>query len=402
MKKLIIIAAVLLVCLFTFQTVADDVATNETTNETPMNLISFDLDQDYYRVGDKLSGNIILHLNEYIDPSEILDVKISSVFKSVEDSMSLENVLLNTSKLFVMSEEQKGVADGEPTKILSFLDAGEQSVAVKIPQYANVEDFALDVSAEADSTLEDVKIDVNYDGEIDWYYLGDFVDWEDNYVKPADFIEPAFDVKKILDNNTYYCQVIDFPHSIDYQITAQYKKLQAGGDIKAVILSFSDPLYPTQGEAECDLPEQASMDWASCSVHTSYGLVGENLVCIYSETMQEGNELYSVQVDSGATDTAYRCAKEGEDYSCQAVVLSDYAIKIKGAQYTKILNSAIDFLQWQYAPDSVLWALRKYVGSSEPYDFAPICQDLECAVEFKFMANGSGQLTLSNLDIDYD
>ncbi|MBU2589323.1 MAG: hypothetical protein KKB39_01020 [Nanoarchaeota archaeon] len=403
MKKLMIIIVALLVAVFTFQTIAEDSnLTNQTTNETFIDLIEIDLDKDYYSVGEKLSGKIILHLSEYIYPNENLNVKISSVFKSVEDSMNFEDILINTSKLYVKSEEKTTLGQSDTTKVLSFLEAGEQSIAVKIPQYANIENIALDVSAPGDSTLNDVKMDVTNDGEIDWYYLGNFIQWKENYTIPKTFLEPASDVKKILDNNTYYCQIINFPHSIDYEISAQYKKLQTGGDIKALILSFSDPFYPTVGEAECDLPEQTSTNWVSCSIHTNYGLAGENLVCIYSSTRIQGNELYSVQVDSGATNTAYRCSKDNEQYSCQAAVLSDYAIKIKGAKYTKTLNSTINFLQWQYVPNSILWALRKFVGSSEPVDFPPICRELECAIEFKFIANGTGQITLSNLDIDFD
>lgn len=389
--------------LLTFQgTVQATNGANETSNETIAELIDINLAKDYFQVGEKVSGTITLHLSEYVNPDEQVRARISSVFESDENSMGFEDVLLNLSKLFVKSQEGIELGLGEQSKILSFVDQGEQSVAVKIPQYANVESIALDVSAPADSTLNDVRLDVLDDEEIEWYYLGDFVDWDSSYRTPEDFIEPAQDVKKILNNNTYYCQIIDFPYSIDYEISAQYSKLQQGGDIKAVILTYDDPRYPIGGEADCDLPEQDETAWATCSIHTDYGLAGENLVCIYSSKMQEGNELYSVQVDSDPTDSAYVCSYENGLYTCHAATLSDYAIKMKGAEYSKVLNSAIDFLQWQYFPESILLSIWRYVGSSEPYGFSPICQDLECAIEFKFIANGTGQMTLENLDIEYD
>ncbi len=399
MKRLTIVLIVLIISLFTFQGLAEDSSSNETVSEP----IVIDLDKGYFKVGEKLSGNVILNLSEYVDSEENLEIILSAVFDSVEDSMTLEDVLSNLSLAYTLSEEKLELGESAESKTLSFLQSGEKSLGVRLPQYSNIESVDMSISAPAESELHDVKIDVLNDGEIDWYYLGEMLNWEEEYHAAEDFVEPAMDIKKLVDNETYYCQIIDFPYSIDYEVTAEYKKTGEGGDIKAILLTYDDPLYPESASAECDLPEQETTSWSSCSISTDYGLAGENLVCVYSSLMDEGNELYSVQVDSAETDTAYRCTRDDEGlYSCQKALLSDYAIKVRGATYDKVLNSDIDFGQWQYSPESILWALRKYVGSSEPADFTPVCQELQCPIEFKFIANGSGPMTLSNLDIEYD
>lgn len=407
MRKLaiLLVAGLLLLALCLHSNTALVNAQND-TNASSVKLISIELAKNNFIVNDTVEGKLKILLSGPMKPDEEISLRLLRFLGSTEKTLTLKEALVNASIKFAESEGKKEAANPGDSKSIAIINGSKQSVIVKMPQYSNVESIEMDITPSAGNTLKDVRIDVNVngDGQIEWYYLGDFTGWEDTFVKPAGLSEIPGSVLKIKNNDTMYCQLLDLPYSKDYNLTAQYKKLGAGGDIWAAVLRLdSNPQYPSDDIVECDLPELADFGWGSCAIHSDYGVPGKNQVCIYSKTKPAGAEtdLYSINADAGPTDTAYTCSLGSIE--CTALPVFDPFIKLKGAKYSKVLDKTVKLSQWEYSFHSVLLAFWRILGSSieNVGDFTPICTSSECAVELSVLANGSGQVTLSNLNIIY-
>lgn len=376
-------------------------------NETEVKMAEILLSKTTYLPNETLQGKIRLFLDEPVSSDEEIKLRLSMFAISKESSISLKDALNNASIDFKESLEKKEVTNEASSKTLSFVGSGTQYIAVKLPRGSNIESVDMDISAPSGSQLTDVRIDIGDDDDIDWYYLGSFTGWEDSFVKPEGLKEVASQEITIDDNETLYCQMIDIPYSVDYNLTANYKSL-GGGNIHAAVLRITEPLapqYPASTMLACDLPEHSEFKWGSCSLHTDYGLTGKNFVCVYSNISSD-TEMYALNVFQNTTTTAYACdMTDPTSIECQSMNLLNPFIKMKGAKYSKVLNKAVDFSKWEYSPEALLISFWEVVGSPDPPEphtgFMPKCEDLECVIPLKVYADGTGLLTFENLDIKY-
>ncbi len=398
---------VLIITLLTFTASASVIIENNVTSNDSFKYIELNLDNDVLRYNEIVKGSLNLFLNETVSPDEKVQLELNRLFGSTKTALNIKDILDNLSIQYTIEPKSYVTSSRSFTTTLNFNNGGEQSIAVRLPFASTPTSIDMDISAPSSSTLNEVKIDVNDNGNINWYYLGDFDGWANYFVRPAGLEEFESLEATINDNTTMLCELIDLPYSINFNLTAKYKKLNDNGDLWAVILNIpflEQPEYPSSDFVECDLPELTEFGWGSCELQSDYGISGLNFVCIYSKNQAEDEQdLYKIKVESGSTDTAYSCTKSDEIY-CTKQSVNDYFIKIKGAKYTKVLNKAINFQQWEIAPNSILKEFWKILGSPNTplgVDFTPTCNENECTIRLKFTANGTGSLTISNLKVSY-
>jgi hypothetical protein len=278
------------------------------------------------------------------------------------------------------------------------------------------------VSGPADNQLRFPRFDIGDDGVLDWYYLGDLEGFKQEFVKPENLNDElqGSDVF-INDNKTLLCQKIDLPLGRHFDVYAKHKKVGTKGDLKAVILAPNEGNFRflTGGDENCDMQESNEFEYNHCldPIELTYAAKGEHLVCVFNgggyEVDSEGNAIqgsneYVLKSDkSEPSTTSYRCVSEIEgDYECTPVTTNNFFIKVKPAKYTEKLNKEAVFENFELGPNAVLNSFRKFVGSNDdevnPFNnFPGLCNEPQCLIPIRIYANGTGTVTISDLDIRY-
>ncbi|RME54317.1 hypothetical protein D6777_04125 [Candidatus Woesearchaeota archaeon] len=428
-KQLLIIILLIILATLHFSSGEENAtSTNTTINniETPTNITTNDIespitliyDNDKVLVGEKLEGKIKIKLNQTISPDEEIELKLLSKSKKIK----IKDLLDNASISYSIKENMLEKSNPESSKTITFTQDGNYTIGVLLPRFSQVHSVKMDVSGPANNNIKIPRMDIGNDGTIDWFYLGDFDGFEQDSVVPEGLNEDAPGRSVFLnDNKTYFCQKIDLPFAQDFDVYAKYKKTGSMGNISALILApFEGNFnYLTGGDDNCDMEESDVESYHHCitKVQLNYAAKGEHLVCVYNaggyELDGEGNPIqdsneYVVRADNSETSqTAYKCVSESEgDFQCSPITTNNFFIKVKPGKYTQYLRSSIDFDKYELGPRAVLNSFRKYVGSNDdnenPFNnFPGVCQEESCLLPITIYVNGSGEITISNLDVRY-
>lgn len=393
----IIVTALALLCISSFTAIST--ASNE-SNMTPQ--LGLLLSKSSFAVNETLSGRIIFPLKDAIPSDEELTIKIELPMKKTGKTLPITEALTNASIEYTESAELKQASNPENSKTISFTDGGEKSIAVKALVDSTIDSINMNMEGSATNGLTNVRMDVGGDGSIEWFHLGERTGWASSYLKADGFDEVAGEKKKIVNNLTRICQLIDTTFTKDFQIYAKYKRLGTEGNITAAILQIGDsedsPL-PLPDILSCDLPEGDTMEWRSCDIKDAadYGLSGPLLACVFSTNGTNSDGLYEIEQESGATSTAYECTIESDGGICTSLRAGNPFIKIKAGEYPKDFRGSVDFSKWDLGIDSTIVAMNS-ITQSPPEG---VCDDLECVIELKFTANSTGSFTVSGLDLEY-
>ncbi|MBU2638232.1 MAG: hypothetical protein KJ955_04620 [Nanoarchaeota archaeon] len=396
---LFIVAALILLFAGSYTAIS---TVSNASNLTPK--LEIELSKSSFAVNETLSGTITIPLSKAISPSSEISVKIQLPMKRTEKERLITDVLTNASINYTESTPIKKAENPETFKTLSFTDRQERSIAVKALLDSDINLIDMSMAASSTNALTNVKMDVGGDGSIEWHHLGARSGWS-GYIKPEDFEETEGERKKIMDNLTRICQIIETPLSKDFQIFAKYNRLDTAGNITASIVvididSIGDDVWPDEEVKNCDLPETDTFQWGSCNITniSDNAISGYVLACVYSTNGTSATGLYEIQAQAGATDTAYECWRgDTETDECTWLRAGNPFIKIKAGNYPKDLKGDIDFSEWGTGPDSMKSAMETIVQSPE----RGICDDLECVIELKFTANNTGSFRVSNLELEY-
>jgi len=396
----IVLASVALLGAMLFASVSATDAQANVTNAT----LSIELAKTSFAVNETIQGTITIPLSKAMDANGLITVKAQLPMKRVEKSLKIGAAFDNASIAYTKTAPESEASNPTASKTLTFSDGGSQSVAVKVPAQSLVESFDMGISAPGGNDLEEVKLDVGGEGNIDWYYLGDREGWASEFTIPQGLGATAEGTSSLRNNLTRICQIIELPNARDFQVHANYRRLGTAGNITAALISMEDqdPPMPSGTILSCDLPESSDFGWYSCEINAEFGLNGEYLVCIYSTNGTGTDNLYEINTESGETSTGFSCPVVDAD-ECTSLGTGNPFIKIKQAEYSKKLRGAIDFSAWstgiEYIEDlgAVGSTLAELNVIANPV--STVCPGAECIVELKFIANNSGEFTLSDVVI---
>ncbi len=359
--------------------------------------LNFDLDSSNYAQSSVITGDILLHLNEYTSPDEEFTFTLDS-----KTYVYTFKELLELNNYTIEYEETSFTPENEALqKNIVFTEAGSSYIGFKIPRYSEIKSAVFSLSGSASNGVYPtaVKLDFGAEGTKDWYYLGSFSSFSTNSIQSEDFDSTQEGVGYIRDSETYYCEYLNFPETKNVRVTATYKQLSTNGDIKATILSVptGNPKAGWSGGSNiCDLPEAGN----SCDIELDYTIEGKYLVCIYSETQVTTEEnLYEIPLDTTAeTDTGYTCPTV-QDSICQSTDYTNFFISIYPGVYNNSISNSVEVSKWEAFTDAILTALKYYVGSS-PYN--GICKESMCTVPVNVTSSTAGNLIFSGLIIEYE
>ncbi|MFH1455904.1 MAG: hypothetical protein ABIF40_03055 [archaeon] len=378
-KKLIPIIFIILLSSFVIAVEYSDVV---------VPTLSFDLERTYYGLNDMLDGELIL---SFTGPP-ISDTFILSAFNETYEITFTEILNLENITYTEVSAES-GIGNAENSVTLS---PGEMTV-VQLPRYSDIQSVTMDV--EGDATFP--YLDFGGEGYVHWFYLGTFLGYIDSYVTPTNLGETDSGTSVINTNKNYYCEVIDFPYSKNFEVSAKYKTLITGTKLKAVILSMpgGDPVNSgfEGGSDTCDLPENSGTNWGSCDIELGYAAEGHHLVCVYVANNVSSNVINLAIENEASTSTAFTCPIGGG--YCTSTSPTDFFIKVKIGDYEGVLSDSTTFEDWFTFYDSPVDGLDFYVGA-DPY--LGVCKTEICGVPIVYNSEDSGSITLSNPSITYE
>jgi len=377
-KKLIPIIFIILLSSFVIAVEYSDVVVPS---------LSFDLERSYYGLDDALDGEIVLSFTN----APISDTFILSAFNETYEITFTEVLDLKNITYTEISAES-GIGNAADTVTLS---SGEMTV-IQLPRYSDIQSVTMDVEGSATFPY----LDFGGEGYVHWFYLGTFLDYVDSYVTPTDLGETDSGTSVINTNENYYCEVIDFPYSKHFEVSAKYETLVTGTELKAVILSMpgGDPVNSgfEGGTDNCDLPETTGMEWGTCEIELGYAAEGHHLVCVYVNN-EVSEDVVNLAIENEAsTSTAFTCPVEGG--YCTSTSPTDFFIQVKVGDYEGVLSGTVTFEDWFTFYESPVDGLNFYVGA-DPY--LGVCNTEICGVPIAYTSD-SGSITLSNPSITYE
>lgn len=373
-------------------------AQNE-ANVTNISNVVIQLSKDKYQLNQPLEGKLILKITNATTPDDIITVHMPGVIKSFR----LIDLFQNMSVNFTITKGKPEGTNAATTKSIDISAGQEKIFGVILPAFSEVLTLNMSVSGTANNQLKKLNMDIGKDDIIDWFYLGNFIGWNNIVSSPENLVETAGKII-IRDsglNANIYCQRINLPFSKDYNVTVSYKSLNTGGDLKAVIYSIigGDAAFPSGGSNLCDLPEVQTSGYHSCTIQFPSAEHGDHLVCVYNDGASV-NDAYELNTDiSHQTTTAFSCQRTDPVF-CDPAPNTNYFIKVYGAQYSEALTSTVNFDEWSLGINASLEALKKEVGS-DPYP-GNCASDNLCLVPISIQGTDSGTVSLSNLKIRYE
>ncbi|MFH1972058.1 MAG: hypothetical protein ABIJ18_01115 [archaeon] len=394
--RYLILMVVITIFLLSSTVVSEELNENDTVEDVSENLLTLEFDRTKFAENSNLEGTAVLSLKEKVSVDENFKVSVGNV-----------NYVYSFLDLLDLQEynytEQQGdlnATTSSATKEIHFTQKDDAYLALQLPRYAIIKDVSMDLSTDfySDSYPTNVTIDFGDEGNVDWYYFGDFVRYGDNWLKSKDFDDVTEETIYLVSNDNYYCEMIDVPETKHINFSAEYTKLGSVGDLKAVILSApsGDPTGGYEGGIDiCDLPENGG----SCEIELDYPIEGTYLFCVYSEDVNGETQLYELPVDSSSQTTTSFVCPISETGLCTKNYQDNFVFKVKAGYYDKVLDGNINFTEWETFSGAVMEGIKFYIGT-EPYD--GICEKETCVVPIKIHSDTAGAITLNNLKITYD
>jgi len=400
--RYLILMVVITVFLLSSTVVSEEL--NETTNETveevveevSEDLLALEFDKTKFAEDSNFEGTVTLGLKEKVSVDEKFKVSIGNVnyeysFLELLDLQGLE---------YTEQQGDLNATTSSATKELHFTKEDDGYLALQLPRYAIIKEVTMDIASDfsSDSYPSNVTIDFGNEGNVDWYYFGEFVRYGDNWLKSSDFDEVTEENIYLVGNTNYYCELIDVPETKHINFSADYTKLGSVGDLKAVILSApsGDPTGGYEGGTDiCDLPENGG----SCEIELDYPIEGTYLFCVYSEEEDGEEQLYELPVDSSSETTTSFVCPISETGLCLANYYDNFVFKVKTGYYDKELDENINFTEWETFSGAVMEGIKFYIGT-EPY--AGICEKEQCVVPIKIHTDTAGTVSFQNLELTYE
>ncbi|MBT3985814.1 hypothetical protein HOD38_04085 [archaeon] len=372
--------------------------TGAAETETVVQLITLELEGDRFVENSALEGIVTLGLDQKVSVDETFKVTVGGN----EYTLAFSDILSSSNYSFSEQAGPMNTSNSELSKMLTFTEAGEQYVAVELDRYSQIDNVEVGVSGVQYSATypQNVTIDFGGEGNMDWYYFGDFVSYNSDVFVSPDFDGVSEGVAYITNNDTYYCELIDIPETKEVNITVGYTKMGSDGDIKAVILSVpgGNPLVGfSGGNDNCDLSESKTED--SCSISMEYPIEGEYLFCVYSDISEDDiTQLFELPTDTtGETTTSFTCPV-AEGSLCTPVGNNNFDIKVNTGSYDKQMKETIVFGDWETFYGSVSEGFEFYVGSG---DYSGVCETDTCIIPVLVSSDTKGSVNLTNIKIDF-
>lgn len=343
-------------------------------------------------VNEPIEGNIVLNLNENIDPQE----PITLTLNDQTYSYTLQQILDLTNLTYEYESSEFNATNEAQQKSLTFTNADSQYLGFKLPRYSEVSNIQFTLTAT--NNPKSLTMDFGSEGTTDWSFLGNFQGFNTNSITSEDFDGTQESTGQILDNQTFYCEFFTLPKTKDINISTTFTKKSTSGNISAIILSVptGNPKVGWSGGSNyCDIPENKN----SCTINLEYPIEGKYLICIYSQgSYNEGETLYEIPLDtSSETDSAYTCPTE-EEGICQSTTFSNFFIYTQTGNYNDTLSGNINLQEWETFQDSILTGIKYYIGS-EPYN--GICKSTMCNIPINITSSSTGDLLFKDLSLTY-
>lgn len=349
-----------------------------------------------------IEGSINITINSSFSSGEQIVIEVQEIGQI--SGLDIIALLNKQNISYSKTKEEYSASNGAGTRNLSFSSAGEQIIGLQVPTYSNINSIDMDIAAR----ITNLSIDFGSDNTEDWHYNGQFINWSFSPKQGAGLDLTSEGYGYLSGDKTFYCEEIDLPFSIDYNISAKYVQIDNAGNLMAAILSIpsGEPEDGWSGGAEnCDLPENiGETGIGSCTIKMGYPTGGNHLVCIYSSSSpNETARLYKLPIDStDKSASAYTCPRKSGGL-CSSAGYSDFFIYADSAVYNKSIFGSINFREHYLGPQLPEFALMYYVGSeygSTVYE--GVCISEQCSVPVKVIAGSTGNVNLSNLELVYD
>lgn len=351
------------------------------------------LDASKFATSAVIDGTLTIRVAEELDPSEFV---VLTVWTQTSQ-FTINDLLLRTNATVEYEAVQYNATNETNEKKVTFTGPGSQYLALKLPRYAEVSDVSLTMKAGTvgESAPSAVTIDVGNEGNVDWRYLGEFLQYSATSIASEDLDGSEEGTGLIQDVENYYCEFLSLPATKHVKISASYTKTGTVGDLYATVISVptGSPKVGWSGGADvCDLPEKSD---GSCTITFAYPLDEDQyLVCLYAKELGE----YSLPLDtSQETDTAFTCPVQ-ENSVCKSTGFSNFFISVSPGVYDTELSGRVDFATWETFPGAVVTGVKYYVGSS-PY--TGLCKTTTCSVPLNITSQSAGTLVLKNLVVTY-
>lgn len=360
--------------------------------------LSLNLTKTTYAQNEYLQGNLNLIFKGPVPLTTTIKLKFEGTEKTytIKEFLSLFNLSYKESNIAIEATNPTTV------KTLIFPTAGSQNFAFKIPKGSTVTTTSMSITGmeytgNESSYPQNPALDVGADNTKEWEYFGSLAGFSNTSIYPTSLsISQQGSPLDLNTNLTYHCEIINIPSTRNIQVSAKYRKVNTGGDIRAVLFSYTTtPEVAYGGSDSCDLPESTTLDWHSCDIAFPTPIQGNHLVCVRSFTGQ-GSTLYELSRDSTASPSSYNC--EYSPYTPTACIqrsFNDYFIRINEGKYLTGLETSTNLLEWatQYNFNT---SLTDYLSAC-----TPDADGYYCVVPVEVSSNSKGKLYLSNLLINY-
>ncbi len=351
--------------------------------------------------GSPILGSIELLLTQPILASSALKLEFNGLTEK-----PLKVILDELSIPYEESGETITPTNPKSSITLIYPSAGQQQTALKLPAGAVIDSIEMDIAGlqQASEYPYFPYMDVEGDGKKEWQHFGNLLGYLPQNITPSGLsLTGAEGITKIKDSTTnyFYCEQVSLPYAKDFTIRTKYSLYDAsrtGGDIKAVILTFTDPqTYDVSGGGNnCDLPESLTSIWNSCAVHFDNPIEGDALICIYnSNAGNSDQDFYKLSNDQSVKSTGFVCDQpiSGSSACTKITSSDDFYILASPANYSRRLDSAVKFSAG-FTQNPIELALNSYLESCPS-------TDSDCAVPIKIISGSKGQIKLSNLVVSY-
>ncbi|HLC72296.1 MAG TPA: hypothetical protein VJH37_01820 [Candidatus Nanoarchaeia archaeon] len=368
------------------------------TNPQPPSNVSVSLDSSSYPERTVITGDVFIQLD---GPLEQTTQYYTSIGGN-QTSLSLLEALDRQNIPYLLTEPTPQVETVASSTTLVYSGRGEQTFLFRLPKTIQVQQLAMNVHgrSEGGSFPSFPKIDANRDGQYEWEYVGNFIDFNSTFTLPEGLREQQENRVSVNEQNVYYCELITLPRSKDFLVSAKYQSLlpESGADLEIILFSATgsgQSWTGTGGTNACDLDESytSAPEYRTCALSLSYVAQGNYFVCMHNAGLNLAPDTYyefSRDLDS---NSGYRCGAISNGRTTCTSQQGDYFIKVQPASYDGVLDRQVQLAEG--APTPLLPAkLNEQLQTCTAYgDF--------CYILLEMVSETQGSLYLDSLDITY-
>lgn len=292
------------------------------------------------------------------------------------------------------------IESASPSTTLVYTDRGSQQFIFRLSKSTVIQNIGMSIHglAQDGSYPSFLKLDANRDGQYEWEYVGDFLEFNETFLLPAGLKENQENTVTIDEKNAYYCELFTLPRGKDFLVSAKYGVLNPGGDLEVVLFSASgsgDTIKGLGGTEACDLDDNVGPvpAYHSCPLKTSFVVRGQQLLCLHNaNTISQPTNLYEVSRDLDK-NSGHRCGPILNGQTSCVAQQGDFFIKVQAAAYTGVLDKRV--LLPEGAPETLLSAkLNEQLKTCSAFDNY-------CFLVLEMLSETKGTLYLDALDIVY-